>query len=79
MELFEYYIILKDLNPLQKQITNQDLMGFWDLVQIQVDDLKKAFTKIEQLRMNGWQCPAKVNLILFKLLMIISLILFVFC
>ena len=39
----------------QFQTTSQDLAGFWDLVMIQVDDVRLMFAEIEQLRQNAWK------------------------
>ena len=38
--------------------TSEDLAGFWDLVMIQVDDVRLMFTEIEELRLNNWKEPA---------------------
>lgn len=48
----------------QFQTTSEDLAGFWDLVMIQVDDVRLMFTEIEQLRQNAWKelCPPEVGL-----------------
>jgi Guanylate-kinase-associated protein (GKAP) protein len=35
--------------------TAQDLAGFWDLIMIQVDDVKGLFVEIDSLKNNGWK------------------------
>jgi hypothetical protein len=35
--------------------TAEDLQGFWDLVSIQVDDMKQKFRNLEELECNGWK------------------------
>lgn len=34
--------------------TGEDLAGFWDMVNIQVEHIKTLFGEIQQLRDNGW-------------------------
>lgn len=43
--------------------TCEDLGGFWDMVQIQVDELSDIFREIQMLRENGWQRPDKEALL----------------
>ena len=31
------------------------MQGFWDLVSIQVDDMKQKFRNLEELECNGWK------------------------
>ena len=33
----------------------EDLAGFWDLVSIQIDDIKSMFVKLDTLRSGGWK------------------------
>lgn len=33
----------------------EDLAGFWDLVSIQIDDIKNMFVKLDTLRSGGWK------------------------
>lgn len=35
--------------------TCEDLAGFWDMVSIQVEDIKQSLQEIETLRANNWQ------------------------
>ncbi|KAB7506943.1 Disks large-associated protein 4 [Armadillidium nasatum] len=35
--------------------TNEDLAGFWDMVKIQVENVKDLFKEIDQLRLNNWK------------------------
>lgn len=34
--------------------TGEDLAGFWDMVNIQVEHVKSLFHEIQTLRNNGW-------------------------
>lgn len=34
---------------------NEDLAGFWDMVNIQIDDVVHMFNEIEQIRNNNWE------------------------
>lgn len=36
------------------KITTDDLQGFWDLVNIQIEDINKKFKLLDNLRSNGW-------------------------
>ncbi|XP_013162405.1 PREDICTED: uncharacterized protein LOC106113896 isoform X2 [Papilio xuthus] len=38
-----------------RQVTTQDLHGFWDMVYIQVEDINKRFEQLEQLMANNWK------------------------
>lgn len=33
----------------------EDLQGFWEMVQIQIDDVYDMFAEIDLLRQNGWK------------------------
>lgn len=35
--------------------TSEDLAGFWDMVSIQVDDIKNSLQEIAKLKANGWK------------------------
>lgn len=50
-------------HPLEgsKTPTSEDLAGFWDMVMIQVDDVKTMFEEIEGMRRNGWQSPKRAS------------------
>lgn len=39
--------------------TSEDLAGFWDMVMIQVDDVKAMFEEIDTMRKNDWQSPKR--------------------
>ena len=39
------------------QIKGDDLVGFWDMVTIQVEEIKSAFEQLDRLKENGWQGP----------------------
>ncbi|MEQ2181490.1 Disks large-associated protein 2 [Goodea atripinnis] len=35
--------------------TSQDLAGFWDLLQLTIDDVTAKFDELEQIKSNQWQ------------------------
>ncbi|XP_034028742.1 disks large-associated protein 4 isoform X2 [Thalassophryne amazonica] len=39
--------------------TAQDLAGFWDLLQLSVEDISMKFDELYQLKANNWQLPEK--------------------
>ncbi|XP_051913055.1 disks large-associated protein 4 isoform X3 [Hippocampus zosterae] len=39
--------------------TAQDLAGFWDLLQLSIEDISMKFDELYQLRTNNWQLPEK--------------------
>lgn len=41
--------------------TPQDLAGFWDLLQLSIEDISIKFDKLYQLKANSWQLPEKKN------------------
>lgn len=38
---------------------DEDLEGFWDMVYLQVEDIKKMFENLFELRKNNWICETK--------------------
>ncbi|KAK8390479.1 hypothetical protein O3P69_010283 [Scylla paramamosain] len=38
----------------EKEVTCQDLQGFWDIVYIQVEDVVNKFSQLKNLEKNGW-------------------------
>ncbi|XP_029579008.1 disks large-associated protein 4-like isoform X4 [Salmo trutta] len=44
------------------QPTAQDLAGFWDLLQLSVEDISVKFDELWQLKANNWQLPEKKSL-----------------
>ncbi|XP_011193188.2 disks large-associated protein 4 isoform X1 [Zeugodacus cucurbitae] len=40
--------------------TNDDLQGFWDMVNLQVDHINSIFDEIEVLRQNNWKKPMEI-------------------
>lgn len=47
--------------------TSQDLAGFWDLLQLSIDDVTAKFDELQQMKANAWRpvespekkvCPA---------------------
>ncbi|CAJ1084795.1 disks large-associated protein 4 isoform X3 [Xyrichtys novacula] len=39
--------------------TAQDLAGFWDLLQLSIEDISMKFDELYQLKANNWQLPEK--------------------
>lgn len=39
----------------EKEIKVEDLAGFWDMINYQIDDLKSKYAELEQLQSNDWQ------------------------
>ena len=39
--------------------TAQDLAGFWDLLQLTIEDISMKFDELYQLKANNWQLPEK--------------------
>ncbi|OTF72509.1 hypothetical protein BLA29_009031, partial [Euroglyphus maynei] len=39
----------------EKEIKLEDLAGFWDMINYQIDDLKTKYAELEQLQSNQWQ------------------------
>lgn len=35
--------------------TFQDLAGFWDLLQLSIEDVSMKFAELQQLKANGWK------------------------
>ena len=35
--------------------TSQDLAGFWDLLQLSIDDVTAKFDELQLIKSNGWQ------------------------
>lgn len=35
--------------------TSQDLAGFWDLLQLSIDDVTAKFDELQQIKSNHWQ------------------------
>jgi hypothetical protein len=40
---------------------DEDLAGFWDMVCLQIEDVKKMFTHLEELKAQGWKMPEPVE------------------
>ncbi|KAK7877139.1 hypothetical protein WMY93_032153 [Mugilogobius chulae] len=47
-----------DANP---RPTAQDLAGFWDLLQLSIEDISMKFDELYQLKANNWQLPDKTD------------------
>ncbi|XP_069382584.1 disks large-associated protein 4 isoform X3 [Paralichthys olivaceus] len=41
--------------------TAQDLAGFWDLLQLTIEDISMKFDELYQLKANNWQLPEKLE------------------
>ncbi|XP_017265132.1 disks large-associated protein 4 [Kryptolebias marmoratus] len=41
--------------------TAQDLAGFWDLLQLSIEDISMKFDELYQLKANNWQLPEKTE------------------
>ncbi|CAI9731790.1 large-associated 5 isoform X32 [Octopus vulgaris] len=55
---FHQFIGLVDnceFNTGEKTTTCEDLQGFWDMVDFQVEDVKKKFADLQKLKDNNWQ------------------------
>nr|XP_027231584.1 disks large-associated protein 5-like [Penaeus vannamei] len=46
-----------EFNRGEKTITCQDLQGFWDIVDFQIQDIVKKFGKLTELKSNSWKKP----------------------
>ena len=40
---------------------DEDLAGFWDMVCLQIEDIKKMFAHLDELKAQAWQPPEKVQ------------------
>jgi hypothetical protein len=40
---------------------DEDLAGFWDMVCLQIEDVKKMFAHLEELKAQGWKVPEPVE------------------
>ncbi|RXG57007.1 Disks large-associated protein 5 [Armadillidium vulgare] len=43
----------------EKEITLEDLQGFWDIVMIQIEKITQKIDDLKQLKKNNWKCPVK--------------------
>lgn len=59
--------------------TSQDLAGFWDLLQLTIDDVTAKFDELQQIKSNQWQLvespekkvkPAAARIIIIIIIMI---------
>lgn len=39
------------------QPTSQDLAGFWDLLQLNIEDVRVKFQDLQRLKDSGWRLP----------------------
>ncbi|XP_063593831.1 disks large-associated protein 5-like [Penaeus indicus] len=46
-----------EFNRGEKTITCQDLQGFWDIVDFQIQDIVQKFGKLSKLKSNNWKKP----------------------
>lgn len=56
-KLKQFRELINSYNPSPDKncITIDDLRGFWDLVNIQIDDLNKKFNELDILKSNKWE------------------------
>uniref|UniRef100_A0A8C9Z471 DLG associated protein 2 n=1 Tax=Sander lucioperca TaxID=283035 RepID=A0A8C9Z471_SANLU len=58
-----YWLCQQNLDPsAMPRPTSQDLAGFWDLLQLSIDDVTAKFDELQQIKSNQWQLvesPAK--------------------
>ncbi|CAG5866266.1 unnamed protein product [Menidia menidia] len=58
-----YWLCQQNLDPsAMPRPTSQDLAGFWDLLQLSVDDVSMKFDQLQQIKNNNWrpiQSPEK--------------------
>ena len=40
---------------------DDDLAGFWDMVYLQVEDMRRMFSELEEMRANGWTSVPKIS------------------
>ncbi|XP_038123586.1 disks large-associated protein 2-like isoform X1 [Cyprinodon tularosa] len=51
-----YWLCQQNLDPsAMPRPTSQDLAGFWDLLQLTIDDVTAKFDELEQIKSNQWQ------------------------
>lgn len=51
--------------------TSQDLAGFWDLLQLSIDDVTMKFDQLQQIKDNNWrliESPEKKVMVVFVLI-----------
>lgn len=46
--------LLKDPSAMPRP-TSQDLAGFWDLLQLSIDDVTMKFDQLQQIKNNNWR------------------------
>ncbi|XP_078797175.1 disks large-associated protein 2 isoform X9 [Oryzias latipes] len=51
-----YWLCQQNLDPsAMPRPTSQDLAGFWDLLQLSIDDVSIKFDQLQQIKNNGWR------------------------
>ncbi|XP_034018183.1 disks large-associated protein 2-like isoform X2 [Thalassophryne amazonica] len=51
-----YWLCQQNLDPsAMPRPTSQDLAGFWDLLQLSIDDVTAKFDELQQIKSNHWQ------------------------
>ncbi|XP_077949209.1 discs large associated protein 2b isoform X4 [Gasterosteus aculeatus] len=51
-----YWLCQQNLDPsAMPRPTSQDLAGFWDLLQLSIDDVTAKFDELQQIKSNRWQ------------------------
>ncbi|XP_028826787.1 disks large-associated protein 2 isoform X2 [Denticeps clupeoides] len=51
-----YWLCQQNLDPsAMPRPTSQDLAGFWDLLQLSIDDVTSKFDELQRIKNNGWR------------------------
>uniref|UniRef100_A0A8D0AHP2 DLG associated protein 2 n=1 Tax=Sander lucioperca TaxID=283035 RepID=A0A8D0AHP2_SANLU len=51
-----YWLCQQNLDPsAMPRPTSQDLAGFWDLLQLSIDDVTMKFDQLQQIKSNNWR------------------------
>uniref|UniRef100_A0A8C8BR25 Discs, large (Drosophila) homolog-associated protein 2b n=1 Tax=Oncorhynchus tshawytscha TaxID=74940 RepID=A0A8C8BR25_ONCTS len=55
-----YWLCQQNLDPsAMPRPTSQDLAGFWDLLQLSIDDVTAKFNELQQIKSNEWRLERK--------------------
>ncbi|EPQ16688.1 Disks large-associated protein 2 [Myotis brandtii] len=54
-----YWLCQQNLDPsAMPRPTSQDLAGYWDMLQLSVEDVSMKFDELQQLKLNNWKLMA---------------------
>lgn len=53
LQFFLLWFCAKDPSAMPRP-TSQDLAGFWDLLQLSIDDVTAKFDELQQIKSNQW-------------------------